>query len=101
MRWGDGDDHRELGREGRSVAAEYRFSPEEFRDEAVGLALIPCHSMLPPSRPFLWLFLRCLWLKIPTLCRGCRFSKLPLVLSREAAETELWAPGLWHLCAHT
>lgn len=86
---GDGDDHRELGREGRSTDAEYRFSLEELRDEAVGLAPNPCHAMLPPSRPFLCLFLGWRWLGIPTLCRGCSFSKLPLVLSWEAAKTEL------------
>lgn len=49
---GDGDDHRELGREGRSIAAGYRFPPEELQNEPVGLAPIPCRSMLTPFAPF-------------------------------------------------
>lgn len=98
---GDGDDHRELGREGRSIAVGYRFPLEDLRNEPVGLAPITCHSILPPSRPFLRIFLQWLWRGVPTLGCGCSFSKPPRVLSLEAAETQLCSPGLWHLCAHT
>lgn len=74
------------------------------RSSEMSLWVLPQYPATPcfPLRALsLRLFLRWLWLGVPTLGCRCSFSKPPRVLSREAAETQHCSPGLWHLCAHT